>query len=613
VKQHLGALALRDGSTEFVVWAPTPDRVELLVGKGHRIPMERDPAGYWSARVPDVRSGTLYQYILDGGTPRADPASRSQPEGPGGPSAVVNPSFEWTDLPWRGIPTEKYVIYELHVGTFTAEGTFDAIISHLDELRELGITALELMPIAEFSGDRNWGYDGVLLFAAHHSYGGPDGLRRLVDACHARNLAVVLDVVYNHIGPEHNHLAEFAPYFTERFKTPWGPAVNLDAAESDHVRRFFIENALYWVTECHVDALRLDAVHALLDLSAVHFLEDLSSSVEQRARQLGRKVQLIAESDLNAPRMVEPRERGGYGMDAQWLDDFHHALHVLLTDERSGYYESYGDAHDLAKAYRENFVYTGQYSSIRKRRHGRSARDIPPCRFVVCAQNHDQIGNRMLGDRLAATLELDRLKLSAAAVLLSPFIPLLFMGEEYGDPAPFAFFVSHEDDALVDAVRKGRVEEFADFKWAGEPHDPHAAETFESAKLDRSRRDHSPHAALYALHHALLRLREDLFGGAGTRAGTVEARVIGSDSTIVVVRPGLRGRVALLLNFRASSTGVPLTELGPAAAEFWRTLLDTAASEWDGGGSNLPETLKSSDTVTLAPWSAVVLHEESRS
>jgi maltooligosyltrehalose trehalohydrolase len=611
--KHLGAVALRDGSTEFVVWAPTPAHVELLIGADRRVPMERDPAGYWSARIANVSPGTPYQYLLDGKAPCPDPASRHQPDGPGGSSVVANPVFEWTDSSWRGIALEKYFIYELHVGAFTAEGTFDAIIPHLDELREMGITAVELMPIAEFSGDRNWGYDGVLLYAAHHSYGGPDGVRRLVDACHARNLAVVLDVVYNHIGPEHNHLAEFAPYFTERYKTPWGAAVNLDAPESDHVRRFFTENALYWVTECHFDALRLDAVHALLDLSAVHFLEELSSAVEQRARQLGRKVQLIAESDLNAPRMIESRDRGGYGLDAQWSDDFHHALHVLLTDERTGYYESYGDAHDLAKAYRENYVYTGQYSSIRKRRHGRSARDIPPCRFVVCAQNHDQIGNRMRGDRLAAFLDLDKLKLSAAAVLLSPFIPMLFMGEEYGDPAPFSFFTSHAEDELIDAVRKGRIEEFADFKWNADPPDPQAVQTFESAKLDRSRRKDPHHAALYALHRALLRLREDLFGGAATQAGTVEARVTGSDSTIAVVRPGLHGLVLLLLNFRGASSTVTLADLELEASPGWRTMLDTAGSEWGGPGSAVPETLNGTNTITIAPWSAVVLREELRS
>jgi maltooligosyltrehalose trehalohydrolase len=429
----LGARPRPDGSCRFRVWAPYAGSVDLRLVQPEElvVSMEQDARGFFDVTVPDVRAGARYLFRLDGDLERPDPASRSQPEGVHGPSEVVDPTaFDWTDGAWFGHALADYVIYELHVGTFTDEGTFDAIIPHLDGLRDLGVTMIELMPVAQFPGARNWGYDGVALFAVQDSYGGPDGLRRLVDACHARGLGVILDVVYNHLGPEGNYLRDFGPYFTDHYSTPWGDAVNFDRAGSDQVRAFFVENALHWLDEYHVDAFRLDAVHAIFDQSATHFLEEYTTAVHEYAERAGRRVAVIAESDLNDARLIRSREAGGYGMDAQWTDDFHHALHALLTGERDGYYRDYGSAAHLARAMSRGFVLTGQYSEYRDRRHGASHGLADGRRFVVCSQNHDQVGNRALGDRLSTNLDLAQLKLAAGAILLTPFTPMLFMGEE---------------------------------------------------------------------------------------------------------------------------------------------------------------------------------------
>lgn len=434
----LGAASLGDGRCRFTVWAPAAEKVEvrLLTPRPRVATLDRGGQGYHHGVLEGVERGSLYVYRLDGGPERADPASRSQPQGVHGPSEVVDPQFPWEDVSWVGPRLQDYILYELHVGTFTREGTFDAIIPHLTDLRELGVTAIELMPVAQFPGTRNWGYDGVFPFAVQDSYGGPAGLKRLVNACHREGLAVVLDVVYNHLGPEGNTLGDFGPYFSERYRSPWGPALNFDGPGSDEVRRFFIENALAWITDYHVDALRLDALHAILDLSAYPFLAELAAAVRERAARLHRRVYLIAESDLNDPKLVRPPEVGGYGLDAQWNDDFHHALHALLTGERTGYYEDFGTVAHLARAFTEGYVYTGQYSVYRRRRHGVPARALPAHAFAVFAQNHDQVGNRMRGERLSALVPFEALKLAAAVVLLSPYLPLLFMGEEYGETAP---------------------------------------------------------------------------------------------------------------------------------------------------------------------------------
>ena len=403
-----------------------------------------------------------------------------------GPSEIIDPRFPWEDDSWNGLPLSKYLLYELHVGAFTPDGTFKAIIPYLDYLLNLGITAVEIMPVAQFPGSRNWGYDGVYPYAAQNSYGGPDALKRLINACHLRGMAVVLDVVYNHLGPEGNYLWDFGPYFTDKYKTPWGPAINLDGPFSDEVRKFFIENALHWVTDFHIDALRVDAVHGMLDFSARHFLEELADVVHEQGERLARRVYVMSEGDLNDSRIIRSRDVGGYGLDAQWNDDFHHALHALLTHERSGYYGDFGELRHMIKALRDGFVYSGEYSAYRKRRHGNQSADLPARRFVVFCQNHDQVGNCAMGARLTQLVTMEGLKLAAGTVLLSPFIPLLFMGEEYGETSPFPYFVSHSDQSLVEAVRKGRREEFKAFEWPGEPPDPQAESTFMSAKVDHS-------------------------------------------------------------------------------------------------------------------------------
>ncbi|MGH7444719.1 MAG: malto-oligosyltrehalose trehalohydrolase, partial [Longimicrobiales bacterium] len=401
----------------FRVWAPGARAVDLVIASPHRRTVRMEEHNeYYTAVVDDVDEGQRYGFELDGGATLPDPASRHQPDGVHGLSAIMASLFPWSDADWRGRALDDYVIYELHVGTFTAAGTFDAAAERIPALCELGVTVVELMPVAQFVGARNWGYDGVLPYAAQDSYGGPHGLKRFVDRCHAAGLAVCLDVVYNHLGPEGNYLGRFGPYFTDRYHTPWGGALNFDGPHSDHVREYFIGNALQWIDEFHIDALRLDAIHAIVDESARPFLQELAEQVHERAAVLGRTVVLIAESDLGDARVIRPPEQHGLGMDAQWLDDFHHSLHTLLTGEQAGYYRDFGHIDQLACAYRDGFVYTGQYSAYRQRRHGAPAPDAAPRQFVVYAQNHDQIGNRMLGDRLARSLTCEQLKMSAAAV-----------------------------------------------------------------------------------------------------------------------------------------------------------------------------------------------------
>jgi maltooligosyltrehalose trehalohydrolase len=507
----LGARLLNDGRCEFRVWAPNRERVEvhLVSPDDRRVPLRKMPDGYHEAAVDDVREGARYFFVLDGGSERPDPASRLQPDGVHAASEVVGRDYEWTDAEWRGLPLEDYVIYELHVGTFTAEGTFDAVIPQLDRLKELGVTAVELLPVAQFPGERNWGYDGVYVGAAQASYGGPRALKRLVDACHARGMAILLDVVYNHLGPEGNYLGEYGPYFTDRYKTPWGLALNFDGPHSDHVRWYFVHNALQWVDEFHFDGLRVDAVHAIVDHSAEPFLQDLCTAVRERSELLGRKIYTIAESDLNDPRVITPPEQWGLGFDSQWCDDFHHSLHVLLTGEQDGYYSGFTKTSDLARTIKTGYLYTGQHSIYRARKYGAKPKTTNGAQFVVFAQNHDQVGNRMLGDRLSNIVSHDQLRLAAAAVVLSPFLPMLFMGEEYGEKAPFQYFTSHSDKDLIEAVRKGRAEEFDDFSWQGEPPDPHDTDTFGRSKLNWQLLARDEHQSLFRLYKQLFALRRN--------------------------------------------------------------------------------------------------------
>ncbi|MCO6456616.1 MAG: malto-oligosyltrehalose trehalohydrolase [Pirellulaceae bacterium] len=602
----LGARYLGENRCQFRVWAPRAQSlaVHLLDPAPRVVQIRQDHRGYYEQQVDDVPPGTRYFYRLDGKTDRPDPASHWQPAGVHQASAVLDPAFPWTDQHWSGLALHEYITYELHIGTFTPQGTFEAAIQWLDELVELGITAIEIMPVAQFPGDRNWGYDGVHPFATQNSYGGPPGLKRLVDACHARGLAVVLDVVYNHLGPEGNYLGEFGPYFTERYRTPWGQALNYDGRGSDEVRRFFIENALYWIEQFHIDALRLDAVHAIFDYSAFPFLAELAEAVRLEGERLGRRVHTIAESSLNAPWLVEPREAGGWGIDAQWVDDLHHSLRTALVGQQSGYYEDFQGVTDLAKAYRDGFVQDGRYSAYRGRRHGAPARHVAPARFVVCAQNHDQVGNRMLGERLPELVNFEQLKLAAAAVILSPYQPLLFMGEEYAEPAPFQYFISHLDPELVAAVRRGRREEFARFRWQQEPPDPQAEETFQRSKLNHALRREGRHGTLRAFYRELIRLRRGESALATCERGRLRVDELDPGRALGLLRSSLESDVYVVLNFDSE----PVETVLPLPAGPWTRKLDSADPRWLGGGSELPEVIRSIGRVAcrLAPQSAAV-------
>jgi maltooligosyltrehalose trehalohydrolase len=493
---------------EFRVWAPRPSQVELVAG-GRRLPMRPAADGWWECSAEAAGPGTDYSFRLDGGPPRCDPRSACQPGGIDGPSRVVDHSaFSWTDDGWRGLPLAGSVLYECHVGTFSAEGTFDGVIGRLDHLVDLGVDAIELLPVAEFSGPRGWGYDGVDLFAPHHAYGGPEGLKRLVDAAHARGLGVVLDVVYNHLGPAGNYLPEFGPYFSARHQTNWGDAINFDGPGSDEVRSFVIDNALAWLRDYHCDGLRLDAVHAIRDDCAIHILEALAVEVGALAAHVGRPLFLIAESDLNDPRFVRSRDAGGYGLDAAWADEWHHALHGVLTGETSGYYEDFGPLPLLVKALRQAWVYDGTYSPHRRRVHGRPPAGLDGSQFVVCTQNHDQVGNRATGERSGALMSEGRLRVAAALLLTSPFVPMLFQGEEWGASTPFQYFTSHADPELGRIVSAGRRREFAHFGWdPGEVPDPQDPATFERSRLEWAELGKEPHASLLAWHRRLIALR----------------------------------------------------------------------------------------------------------
>ncbi len=607
----IGATVLEDGKVRFKVWAPRADGISVRIvsaAETRLISLSREERGYFSAVVDGVRAGDRYLYLLDEGTERPDPASRFQPDGVHGPSQVVDSrSFSWTDGAWKGRPLHEYILYELHVGTYTEEGTFEALIPMLDYLLELGVTAIELMPVAQFPGERNWGYDGVYPFAPQNSYGGPLGLKKLIDACHGRGLAVVLDVVYNHLGPEGNYLHGFGPYFTDRYRTPWGEAVNFDGPYSDEVRRYFFNNALHWVCEYHVDALRLDAVHGIFDFSARHFLKELAAEVHREAESLGREIHVIAESDLNDVRLIEPPDKGGYGLDGQWNDDFHHILHTLLTGEKDGYYQDFSGVGQLAASFRERFVYSGQYSHFRQRCHGNSAAGRPAEQFVVFAQNHDQVGNRMLGERLPSLVSFESLKLAAGAVLLSPYIPLLFMGEEYGEEAPFLYFISHSDPGLVEAVREGRKAEFLSFSSRGDPPDPGSIETYLRSKPDQGQRFSGKNAVLFQFHKTLIALRKNI--PALSVPDTNALRVVALEEQKLVQVERWQGDclVVCLFNFNEQDVAVRF----PGNSGRWCKQLDSSDTDWNGAGAVLPDRIAAAASAVMRGRSCAVYLMES--
>lgn len=545
---------------EFRVWAPHPRNVEIVVD-GRRTRMRPAGGGRWTYRAERAGPGSDYAFVLDGGQPRPDPRSAFQPQGVHGPSRVVDhTSFTWHDSGWRGLPLPGSVLYECHVGTFSAEGTFDGAIRHLQHLADLGVDLIELLPVAEFSGDRGWGYDGVDLFAPHHAYGGPEGLKRLVDAAHAHGIGVVMDVVYNHLGPEGNYLPEFGPYFSVHHQTPWGsPAVNFDGPGSDEVRRFVIDNALMWLRDYHCDGLRLDAVHAIDDQSATHILEALAIEVHAMAAHLRRPLFLIAESDLNAPRLVRSLDAGGYGLDAAWADEWHYAVHATLTGELTRSYEGFGSLPVLAKALRQAWVYDGTYSPNRQRVHGRPPTGLSGSQFVVSTQNHDRVGNRALGERSGALMSDGRLRVAAALLLTSPFVPMLFQGEEWGATTPFQYFTDHQDPDLGRSVSEGRRREVSGPGQApGDVPDPQDPVVLERSRLDWTQPRKDNHADLLAWHRRLIALRRQIAALTDPRLDHIETEY-DLEARWLIVR---RGPVTVAANL---GTGTWSFAAGPPA------------------------------------------------
>ena len=598
-----------DGDVTFAVWAPRCASLAVrLFGAGGvtraELPMQAGPAGVHTARAAAgvAAPGDDYAFVLPGVGTRPDPVSRLQPAGVHGPSRIVAPgAFAWSDAAWTGLPRGELVFYELHVGTFTPEGTFAGVARMLPHLRELGVTAVELMPVVAFPGDRNWGYDGVFPYAPHAAYGGPEALKALVDACHAQGLALFLDVVYNHLGPEGNYLGAYGPYFSDRYRTPWGDALNFDGPDSDEVRRYFVDNALHWLCEYHVDGLRLDAIHGIFDFGARHLLAEITEAFAAVAARLGRRAWLVAESDLNDPRVIRGPEAGGLGFDAQWSDDFHHALHAVLTGARRGYFRDFGRMADLAKAITAGFVYDGQHAPHRRRRHGAPAAADPGDRFVAFIQNHDQVANAYQGRRLAAAAGRDRQKVGAAILFSTPALPLLFQGEEYGEETPFDYFTSHGDPALVAAVRAGRHAEYLHLleegagaeAWA----DPQEDSTFQRCKLRWYERDSPAGAETLAFYRALIALRRETPALANGRKDLCRADVDETARWLSVARGDPSGSAALTLaNLGTAAAAIPVPDGAPA----WRLALATRAD------LAIPSVVHAGDRLTLPPATAAL-------
>jgi maltooligosyltrehalose trehalohydrolase len=505
-KRNIGLNFIDTGEAEIVVWSPLAKFVEVVTGD-RRIVLEKD-GQYWKKLTREITPGQTYKISIDGNDSLPDPASLSQPDDVHGHSAAFDvKQFGWTDTSWKNLPQQDYIIYELHTGTFSQQRNFDGIISKLDHFIHLGVNAIEIMPVGQFPGGRNWGYDGVYPFAVQQSYGGAESLQRLVNACHEKGIAVILDVIYNHIGPEGNYLPRFAPYFTDKYQTPWGQALNFDDAWCDGVREYFIENVLMWFRDFHIDALRMDAVHAIKDFSAVHIIKEISEHVDALEQQTGNEHYLITEMDLNDPVFINPKNKCGYGADAQWVDEFHHALRVASGQKPEGYYADFNGIVHLAKSYNDAYVYDGQYSFHRKKKFGIKT-DNPGHQFIVFSQNHDQTGNRMLGERTSTLVSPDMCRLMAAAVMVSPYIPMLFMGEEWAEPNPFLFFISHTDKELAAIVNKGRKEEFSYFNWQGEPPDPRLEETFTNSMLQWQLLESEPHKSMFEYYRKLIMFRK---------------------------------------------------------------------------------------------------------
>ncbi|HYO23173.1 MAG TPA: malto-oligosyltrehalose trehalohydrolase [Flavisolibacter sp.] len=579
-KRTIGINIGEEGRAIINIWSPLAQSLTVIL-ENEEIPLTKEAYGYWRTSADKIKEGTKYKIKVDDKMPFPDPASLSQPDGVHGQSEVINlQNFQWSENEWGNLPLEDYIIYELHAGTFTAEGTFASLEKKLDYLKGLGINAIEIMPVAQFPGSRNWGYDGVFPFAVQNSYGGARGLQHLVDACHQKGLAVILDVVYNHLGPEGNYLGAYAPYFTDKYNTPWGNAINFDDAHCDGVRHFFIENALMWFRDFRIDALRLDAVHAIKDFSPVHILKEIRLRVDELMEATGRRHYLIVELDLNDTRFINPVERGGFGMDAQWIDEFHHALRVTAGLEKTGYYSDFSGLAHLAKAYQDAYVYDGQYSPHRNKFFGVKAQQAEGKQFIVFSQNHDQVGNRMLGERTSELVSFEMQKLLAGAVLVSPYLPMLFMGEEWSEPARFQYFVSHTDPDLAEAVRKGRKAEFAAFHAQGEAPDPVAEETFLRSKLQWHLIEEGKHKTMLQFYKALIQLRKDHAALRNLNRKTITVDFSEEDQTLFLHRRHQDSEVLCLMNFSREPKIIKRIK-----ADEWLIVLDSAEEQWNGNGA----------------------------
>ncbi len=604
-KRNVGININEEGLAGIVVWAPFAQNLQLKLEKsGKRIVLEKSSYGYWQQLTTDVKEGDQYKFVIDGTLELPDPASVNQPEGVHGPSAVFDlKRFDWSDNNWKNIPLGQYMLYELHTGTFSTEGTFDGIGNHLKHLIELGINAIEIMPISQFPGNRNWGYDGVFPFAVQESYGGAQALMELVNLCHSLGLAVVLDVVYNHLGPEGNYLGEYGPYFTDKYKTPWGGAINFDDEWCDGVRNFFLENALMWFRDFHIDALRLDAVHAIRDFSAMHILEEMRLKVNELMKETGRVHYLIVELDLNDTRFIKPRDEAGYGMDGQWIDEFHHALRVTAGGDRNGYYSDFKGIEHLAKAYTDAYVYDGQFSEYRKKKFGIKAEGRPGEQFIVFSQNHDQVGNRMLGERTSQLTSFEMQKLLAVAVIMSPFLPMLFMGEEWSESNPFQYFVSHTDPVLAEAVRKGRKEEFAAFHMSGEAPDPVSEQTFNNSKLSWHLLDKEPNRTMFEFYRTVISLRKRHPTLRAPNRKNLSVHFNESKNTLILDRWNNQDRVMILMNFSDIQQAItPDSQI-----KNWVLLLNSADRAWKGPAvpsENLNVQIDSS--IVIQPESCLI-------
>jgi maltooligosyltrehalose trehalohydrolase len=581
---------------KFKVWAPEKEQMilHIVAPFEKEYPMIKNEQGYFEINIHSSEKEVHYFYKPEGTKDYPDPSSGYQPQGVHGPSQTIDHNkYNWSDNGWKGIPFHDLILYEIHTGTFTPEGTFDAIIPRLDELIDSGINAIELMPVNAFPGNRNWGYDGVFPYAVQNSYGGPDGLKRLVDACHQKGICVLLDVVYNHLGPEGNYFGNFGPYFTKTYATPWGEALNYDGNWSDGVREFFADNIVHWLENYHIDGLRFDAIHTVFDNGAVHFWEFATERVKELEKKHGRAFHLVAESDLNSPKVVKPVEQGGYGFDAQWLDDFHHALYKMINRSDTERYYDFGSIEQLAKAYKDGFVHSGEWVKFRKRKYGASSAGISGDKFVVFNCNHDQSGNRAEGERLSMLVSSDRCKIAAAALMLSPYVPMLFMGEEYGDDTPFFYFVSHSDEQLIEAVRKGRKAEFEEFGFGDQVPDPQDEQTFQLSKIHWEKRYQGQYKEMLDWTKQLVRMRREISALKNFDKQDVGVQVVNSECIVLSRKSGdEQSQLICLFNFSGSAVDYQSSINGVK-------VLDS---------KNHPERI-SQEKLTLLPESVVVYSE----